>query len=400
VSGGICQNPLYHGMRVTAVGTKSIVLADTLNPAGGFSDADYARFAARFDTLVYPLDVSAFGAPSDFDNNGKVAILFTRSVNELVNSNTGYFVGGFFNPRDLFAKKGQTADDDCPGSNEGEMFYMVVPAPNGINGVTHTTGFVDSITTGILAHEFQHLISGGRRVFINQGASDFEDIWLNEGLSHIAEELLYYRESGKSPRQNLNDVTIEHPLHGTLYAYWRNDAASNFTRLLGFLEAPGDNSPYADDDELSTRGATWSFLRYAVDRLYTTDGNVWQRFDNSVAQGLGTVKQVFGQDPTSLFRDWNVANYLDDYRTTTDPRFQHKSWNFRDIYVNAFNNVPVYPLKVTQLNDNAKTDLSVRGGSASYLRLSVPAGQDGLITFTSGGGAPSAPLQFVVVRTK
>ncbi|MFL5607984.1 MAG: Ig-like domain-containing protein, partial [Gemmatimonadaceae bacterium] len=48
-----CTSPNYHGAKVVAVGTKSIVLADTLNPTGGFTDADYARFAARFDTLVY-----------------------------------------------------------------------------------------------------------------------------------------------------------------------------------------------------------------------------------------------------------------------------------------------------------------------------------------------------------
>ncbi|HEX9484953.1 MAG TPA: Ig-like domain-containing protein, partial [Gemmatimonadaceae bacterium] len=197
VSAAICTNPVYHAMRVTAVGSKSIVLADTLNPTPGFSATDYLRFAANFDTLVYAMDVAAFGAPSDFDQNGRVGILFTRTVNELVNASSGYFVGGFFNPRDLFPKKGATAADDCPGSNEGEMFYMVVPAPApGINGVTHTTGFVDSLTTGVLAHEFQHLINAGRRLYVNNAAQDFEEVWLNEGLSHIAEELLYYRQSG------------------------------------------------------------------------------------------------------------------------------------------------------------------------------------------------------------
>ena len=400
VSGGICSNPQLRGLRVAAVGTRSVVLADTLNPTGGFTDADYARFAARFDTLVYPLDVNAFGTPSDFDGNTRVGILFTKSVNELTPANSGEFVGGFFNPRDLFPKKGQTAADDCPGSNEGEMFYMLVPDPSGaVNGNVRTTGFVDSLTTGILAHEFQHLISGSRRMYINPGATDFEEIWLNEGLSHIAEELLYYRESGKSPRTNLNDATIERPQHGLAYSIWKADAASNFSRFLSYLRDPGANSPYADDDELATRGATWAFLRYAADRLGTSDGNLWQRFDNSVVQGMATLNQVLGTDVTALFRDWNVANYLDDYGTTSDARFLHQSWNFRDIYVNTFLNVPVYPLKVAALADNGKADLSVRGGSAGYVRLTVPAGKEGLLTFTSGAGLPSAPFQFVIVRT-
>ena len=39
-------------------------------------------------------------------------------------------------------------------------------------------------------------------------------------------------------------------------------AISNFDRLGEFLRAPSSNSPYADNDSLGTRGATWSFLRW------------------------------------------------------------------------------------------------------------------------------------------
>ena len=399
VSANICTGAVNHGVRVAALGTKSIILTDTLNPAGGFTDADYQRFAARFDTLVHPLVVGAFGAPSDLDNNGRVAIIFTRSVNELVDSTSGFFVGGFFNPRDIFPKKGQTTADDCPGSNEGEMFYMVVPAPSGINGVKHTTGFVDSVTTGIIAHEFQHLINAGRRYYINTAATDFEEVWLNEGLSHIAEELLYYRESGLAPRANLNDTTIR-IINRPTYGFWKSDAASNFSRLLPFLRSPGANSLFANNDELATRGAAWSFLRYAADRLGTTDGTIWQRFANSTVTGLATLQSVFGSDPVPLIRDWNVANIMDDYPGNADPRFTHPSWNFRDIYTKTFLNIPNYPLRVTGLSDNVKTDFQIRGGSSSYARVAMAPGKDGLLTFSSGGGLPNSSLQFIVVRTK
>jgi hypothetical protein len=399
VSSSICSGAINHGLRVEAIGTTSIVLSDTLNPAGGFTNADYQRFAARFDTLVYPLDVGAFGAPSDFDNNGKVAILFTRSVNEMVDSTSGYFVGGFFNPRDLFPKVGQTTAENCAGSNEGEMFYMVVPAPLGIKGVKHTVGFVDSLTSGIIAHEFQHLINAGRRMFVNTTANDFEEVWLNEGLSHVAEELLYYRESGLTPRMNLTDSLIR-IINRPTYPLWKSDAASNFSRFLSYLRNPGGNSPYADDDELATRGATWSFLRYAADRLGTTDGTIWQRFDNSVVTGQATLFQALGTDPIPLVRDWAIANYIDDFGVPVDSRYKHLSWDFRNIYTNTFLNIPTYPLVVSGLVENTSFDMSVRGGSARYLRFAIPAAKDGLVTFTSGGGAPSAEFQFVVVRTR
>ncbi|MEP6730038.1 MAG: Ig-like domain-containing protein [bacterium] len=399
VSGGTCTGAINHGLRVEAVGAKATVLSDTLNPIGGFTSTDYQRIATRFDTLVYPLDVAAFGVPTDGHQSDHVAILFTRTVNELVDSTSHFFVGGFFNPRDLFPKVGSTLSESCAGSNEGLMFYMLVPAPNGINGVKHTIGFVDSITTGILAHEFQHLINASRRFWINTTATDFEDVWLNEGLSHIAEELLYYRESGLAPRSNLDDNLIR-IVNRPTYPLWKNDALSNFSRFIGYLQDPGGNSPYADDDALETRGATWSFLRYAADRLGPTDGTIWQRFDNSTVTGQASLQLVFGTNPVSLVRDWAVANYTDDFGVAVDPKYTHQSWNFRDIITTTFVNIPTYPLVVSPLIDNTKVDLSVRGGSASYLRFALPATKEGLLTFTSGGGAPSTPFEFLVVRTK
>ena len=396
VAANNCKSPTNHALRVTALGTRSIVLADTLNPAGGFVTADYQRVAARFDTLVYPLDVGAFGAPSDIDANGRVALIFTRTVNELTPPSAAYFVGGFFNPRDLFPKVDPDTLNNCAGSNEGEMFYLLAPDPDGVvNGNIRRTGFVDSLTTSVVTHEFQHLINGSRRFYVNTAATEFEATWLNEGLSHVAEELLYYRESGLAPRQNLGDAAVRPTV-----SVFSNDAAANFSRFGTYLAAASANSPYANDDELGTRGATWSFLRYAADQLYTTDGTVWQRFDNATVVGLETLKSVYGTDPTPLFRNWAVANFLDDFGTNTDTRFMHRSWNMRDIFTTTLLRYQKYPLAVTSLVDAAKADFLIRGGSAGYSRFSVPAGKEALLTFSSGGGVPNAPLQFVVVRTK
>ncbi|MDB4884162.1 MAG: Peptidase hyicolysin [Gemmatimonadetes bacterium] len=386
--------------RVAAVGSKSIVLADTLNPANGFVDADYARFAARFDTLVYPLDVSNFGAPSDLDNNQKVAILFTRAVNELTPPNSGSFVGGFFFGRDLFPKVDEKGVSLCKTSNEGEMFYMLVPDPAGaVNGNKFRLGFVDTLTTGILAHEFQHLINLGRRLYVNNAGVD-EDTWLNEGLSHAAEELLYYRESGMQPRQRLTDAAIRVNSRAT-YPFWKADASSNFGRFIDYLQDPGNASPLDEaNDELATRGASWSFLRYSVDRLYTSDAGVWARFVNSTTAGLATVRLALGTDPTPLLSDYALANYLSDLGITTNPRFVHQSWNFRDIYANTYISLGGYPLLMTGLANGVATPVSVKGSSASYFRLSVAAAGEALVKVSSGQGAPNTSFRFTVIRTK
>jgi hypothetical protein len=407
VSDENCTDAKMHGFRVAAVGSKSIVLADTLNPVNGFSAPDYARFAARFDTLVYPLDVGAFGAPSDLDQNGKVAILFTEAVNELTPADASYFVGGFFHPRDIFLHTGGVDDFTCATSNEGEMFYMLVPDPSGsVNGNVRSLGFVDTLTTSVLAHEFQHLINATRRLYVNDNFSNFEEAWLNEGLSHVAEELLYYRETGMQPRQNLGHDDI-HAISDK-YQLWKADAGNNFSRFLQYVADPGSASPLDPDDALATRGATWAFLRYAVDRFFPSDATVWARFTNTESLGVETLREALLTDPLPVLADFSVANYLDDFGLSANPRYSQKSWNYRDIYSKTFGSretgtfVPLgyYPILLTALSNNAVASAKVRGSSASYFRLSVGAGKEALLTFGTGSGAPDPQLKFIVLRTQ
>jgi hypothetical protein len=263
-----CTNGIYHIARLVAVGEKSMIFADTLNPAGGFTTADYQRYAAKFDTLVYPLDEGAFGAPTDIDGNGRVGIIFTRAVNELTPAGSDAYVGGFTYSRDLFPKVDDGRAGACETSNQGEYFYALTPDPQGtINGNRRTTGFVDSATISVLAHELQHLINASRRLYINTQAEEFEHPWLDEGLAHIAEELLFYRESGTAPRTNLDVPKIQQ--RNAIVAAFNDDMIGNAGRYRSYLVATQTSSPYADDDELETRGAAWNWLRYLADQKIT-----------------------------------------------------------------------------------------------------------------------------------
>jgi hypothetical protein len=183
--------------RVMVVSERAIVVADTGNPAGGFSEAEYAGVAAAFDTLVYPVDVRHFGEPTDLDGNGRAIIFYTRAVNALTPPNAGFVIGGFFWNRDLFPRTGA---DACPGSNDGELFYMLAPDPAGtINGNRRSKDSVLSSTVSVIAHEFQHLINASRRLYVAKTANYDEVTWLNEGMSHVAEELSFYQAAGLSP---------------------------------------------------------------------------------------------------------------------------------------------------------------------------------------------------------
>jgi hypothetical protein len=177
--------------QVRSIGQHVIVVSDTANPPGGFTTAQYDSIALEFDSLAYAVDTTSFGGPTDLDTNQRVVAFYTRAVNELSPPASSVVVLGFFTARDLFS----SAPASYPRSNEGEMFYMLVPDPTGaVNSNVRTVSFVRGSTVGTMAHELQHLINASRRIYENGTWSGLlEEVWLNEGLSHIAEELVFYR---------------------------------------------------------------------------------------------------------------------------------------------------------------------------------------------------------------
>ncbi|MFL5620146.1 MAG: hypothetical protein ACJ79A_17340 [Gemmatimonadaceae bacterium] len=392
-----CTSPVYHPVRVVAIGSKALILNDTLNPKPGFTTADYQRFAARFDTLVYPMDVGAFGEPTDIDNNGHIAIVFTRAVNELTPRNSSSYVGGLTFSRDLFPQIGTSRAQACAASNEGEYFYMMAPDPNGtINGNRRSNAFVDSSSTGVIAHEFQHLINSSRRLYVTI-APEFEQKWLDEGLAHIAEELLFYRESGLSPRSNISYQTLVSSTR--IRNAFLNDMSGNRGRLSDYLDSPSSASPYRAGDSLSTRGAVWSLLRYLADRASASDGDIWSRLVNNTAVGTANLKSVFG-DVAPLVRDWSVSNAIDD-APSASAEFSQKSWNWHSIFGGIDGLAALYPLPVIGMTPATPsyTGTVVPGGAAFFL-FGVPA--NGTATLSLGGpsGEAVSNLQVVIVRTK
>jgi hypothetical protein len=393
-----CLSPVLRTGRVIATSARAIVVADTTNPARGFTDADYARIAIGFDTLVATVEDAAFGTPTDIDANGKVVIFFTRAVNELTSAGASSFVGGYFHPRDLLPQYAY-GEPYCPGSNEREMFYMLVPDPDGtVNGNRLSVGFVDSLTIATLAHENQHLVNFGRRLYVNDAVTD-EEPWLNEGLSDVGEELVFYHAAGLSPRQNIG---AEHfgtqPFDGLFTMYM----APNFARLAVFLQQPQRYSPYSSVDQLGTYGAAWAFLRYAADHHASSDGDVWLRLANSQVAGLDNLFDVFGANVPQMLDAWSLSLYTDDNTPGVDSTYTLPSWNFRA----AFPALPMaaqpYPLlgAVGVLSDAVPQAVSLQGGSSAYFRFSITSGSNAVIRLTSNGWMPPGAVQATIIRTK
>jgi len=387
-SDSACTAPDYRGGRVVAITNRAIVVADTLNPSGGYSDDEYASLGVSFDTLVDPLDRAAFGDPSDIDHNGKIVLFFTKAVNDLTPKTSTSYVGGFFDGRDLFPTASTVDFDGCAGSNVGEMFYVMVPDPT--RGGAFAKNNVASEVLGTLAHEYQHLINAARRMYVNTQATDFEEVWLNEGLSHIAEELLFYRVSGLAPRANLDGTTIRSS--SAYVTAFNNYQSDNIGRYREFLLSPTKYSPYSDNDSLETRGATWAFLRTAADNAATSDGDIWFRLVNSTTEGVPNLRNVFGTTVTTQLRDWSTSVLTDDLSGVAST-YQQPSWNYRSVF--AALGTSVFPIATVAMTTGARS-VSLVPGAAAYTRFAVSAGGTASVSWTT----PSTQVQFTLVRTK
>jgi Bacterial Ig-like domain (group 1) len=393
-----CTNPTYATGRVAAVSSSAIVVADTSNPAGGFTDTEYASFGAAMDTLVNPVDTNAFGAPYPLNGNKRTIIFFTKAVNQLTTDPSQGVVLGFYYERDLLAPA------TCPGSNYANMFYVLVPDPNGtINGgnaISKNKTLVSQYAVSTIGHEYQHLINASRRMYVlNLPASLVnEETWLNEGLSHIAEDLIFYRAAGLGPRQNIGVAQLADPKVNAAFNQFENGDASRFQYYLAGTEthAPvGVNG----DDNLYLRGAVENFLRYLCDRMQTTDGNFWYRLVNDSTIGLSNLQHVIGTDPEPIIRDWATSVFTDDFVPGVPVQFTEPSWNWRQVlpakYTSGFD------LLTHPLSSSVPVTVALTARGVGYFRFAVPVGQQSLIMVTgpSGTALPSN-VQLMLVRTK
>lgn len=392
-----CSDPVLRTARIAAITNSAVILSDTSNPAGGFTDAEYRAIGIAMDTLVNPVDTTAFGAPTDIDGNGRVTILFTRAVNELTPRGSGGIALGFFYARDLLPK--ESAIGSCPGSNVREMFYVLVPDPEGEVGDPRSKTFVQNVTVSTIAHEYQHLINSSRRLYVNKTASASEEVWLNEGLSHIAEELVFYRASGLGPRQNIGASQLQ-PGSETRAAF-DTFLRGNFGRYHAYLRAPEVNSPIASDDLVTTRGATWAFLRYVADHAGQTDGDLWRRLVNSQLTGVSNIEaalQGTGLTMLGTLRDWSMSVYADDNLSGGNAAFQQPSWDF----ITGMPAVGLtFGLTPVALTNGVLRAFPLRAAGSSYMRFSVPQNQEALIQVTGASGTTIPPgVRLMLVRTR
>jgi hypothetical protein len=213
--------------RAECVTSSLEVYVDVRVTADMLSDEDVDQLCNEYNDVITD-EINLFGELSDVDDNDRLQVVMTPAINELGGAYGGIIIGYFY-AGDLYNPGGSN-----PASNDGETIYILVPDPDGDYGPSISKEFaMSSLLLSVFPHEVQHAISYNQHVFERGGAP--EEIWLNEGLSHLAEDLFGYN-------------------------------TENPSRYAIYLRSPSTASlvtPYAVG--LAERGASYLFLRYLYD---------------------------------------------------------------------------------------------------------------------------------------
>lgn len=252
------------------------------------SDADVQSLCTRFDSDAQK-EQNIFGSYSDINGDGKVVVLLTPQVNAL-GAQGGGIITGFFSASDLYTSS---------SSNSMEILYIMVPDPNGAYGSKISNSFaMNNLLPPVLVHELQHAISYNQHVLINKGKS--EEAWLNEGLSHLSEDLLGHNQENPS-------------------------------RFSIFLRSPHSYSLVTKSSPgLGSRGAAYLFLRFLYEQASDKS-----RFVANLLQtqnsGIKNVEVSFGGTSADFdqfeefFLRWTIALAMSDQGISQDSRFTYQA---------------------------------------------------------------------------
>ncbi|MFW6192033.1 MAG: hypothetical protein ACOC83_00990 [Gemmatimonadota bacterium] len=416
---------------VRAVGEKTAIVEDTLVDPEASAAMNYDDLIEVYDADVLDALGAYFADPTDIDGNGRVLVVFTPTVNELTEEGADARVVGFFLPTDLADsgdpdKDGTTTNGVCEAGNEAELVYLLAPDIDGDFGDPVFPDTARRNGLGVSAHELYHLVSTGYRLIEAGGqVSQLEDTWLDEGLAHVAEEIVGFRRVGLGTRDNHGIVDVA-DTEAKVEAF-NNFHIANFSRLRQFMRDPSGTNALSTSDvdggeSLKMRGFGWIFLRWLADQEAPDgsgflSGSAEDEFFRSLAQGgpslltgIENIESATGKSWEQLIAEFAAALQLDDDGVANvSERETVLTWDLRDVFAGLNDNIPdafpeAYPLRVEDPGFVSDTlDFDVQASAQKYVTFdatgSTPRLVVRLLDQADSALPASAAARIVVVRT-
>ena len=364
------------------------IYVDNAAPAGGLTPSDLDSLASLFNARLYAIDTTAFGRESDIDTNGVVIVLMSNVVNKLVTRqqcNQAGFVAGFFFGADI-----DPLFKNDPRVNHGEVFYSIVADPDSTLSCPHSVNGLRQLVPVTFIHEFQHMISYNQHVLVRSAAPQVT--WLDEGMSHFAEEL-----GGRSFLPGNDTMFSNFAIGDIRNAYQFLDSSDS--HFLAFSSGIGS---------LAERGAAWLMVRYfadqfAADTSFTSVAALTRSLEQSTQPGGAALAAVSGTPFTTIAERWILANYVSDLPGfTAPPELRYRSWSFRSTYANLNAQCPTFkppcpfakPFPLTPplvAGKSITVSGTLHAGSGTYVIGAQPPSSPGFALLFSGPGGAALP---------
>jgi hypothetical protein len=387
--------------KLAYLGDNIYLYIDVNAPTDGFTPTQLSDFGLLFDQTLYSIATTAFGQPSDLDANAHAIMLMSPLVNAdtpaSACASTG-FVAGFFDSEDF------NGSSD-PNSNQGEIFYSIVPDPTGTVSCTHSVADVGLTIPATFLHEMEHLINYSQHVVVNHTAPMSSG--LDEGLAIVAEELgsAYYEEKCPPPACRTTSTQLfPDSAQGFIQGFF------NDSYLYAILPDTASLTLHNDSQNgFAWRGGDWALMRYLGDQY---GNNFFHAMIQGPSDGPTAIASATGQTFPAVFANFGLALYADSFpglpRTTTPAVNRFLSRNLRQLWARLYATagpsptVPrAMPLRLAAVTGDTGIH-QMSPGAMSFWRLDTPASDPTVsIRFAApGGGGFSAALraQLAILR--
>ncbi|HXC25997.1 MAG TPA: hypothetical protein VNU46_08785, partial [Gemmatimonadaceae bacterium] len=387
--------------RTVYVGTRSVVLEDSLAPLAQQMDSYYQQLGTEFDNVMYPILTTNFGNPLAVDASlsgaGRITMLFTPAV-------ATYFpnLEAFVTSCDFVTPA------ECPASNQTEVFYGTVPTVATTSDGSDprydesTPAGWDNEIRGTLIHEAKHITAFAEK-YSRSPNPLFEESWLEEGTAQIASELYARGISGTTWK---GGATFQEAIRCEIYLCpgYSFTMYNHFGWLYDYETADNTLSPinpgYYDP---TIYGSGWFLTRWAADAYASSEPSFFKALVQQVTtNGVSNLEARTGQPWSKMLGQWALALAGDHYPGVANPP-GFLSWNTRDVFsgvAQLYPNLQPYPLYMPQYY-SAPLSIpgSVAAGSAAFFDLFFGTKQSIGIRATATADLPhTTTLRLAVVR--